>query len=766
MTISVSSLVWPHLPSPYLLPVFLVIAWLTTRYSKNALFFCKLNVSAMICITSTLFAIVWMASVGHWRVNWQLSEQDIRQIKQVTGSIETIVSDLENTKFNLVISSINGKTSYTQPRVRLNWKLPAWPLKQGQRVNLSVKLKPVHGLANDGGFNYQKWLISNNIVATGYVLNDSAELQENNVTVRQRLIDKFKSIELRHSSWIAAMTFGDRSGLTQQNWQMMQTTGVAHLVAISGLHLGVVASLCYFIFTQLLRLFGRIVTLPQRVNYQYISLLITLIATFFYAYIAGFSLPTLRAWIMLTLWALMLFSKRYITFKWFIILNMFIFILIQPMSLLSASFWLSFGAIAFIAVVSWLWPVNVADIQSHRVLNRSIQVSKSIIRLQLMLSLLMLPVVAVYFSMVSVSSPIVNVIAVPVVTLIIVPLCLLGCFSLLFSQNWAAWFFSWVDRLLDFCLIGLHYFQQLSWSRFELPGMPIIVWFSVFIATIAVFVPLNRRIKLTAIIGLLPFLSYFLPSQSTSWKLHVLDVGQGLSVLVEQDGRALLYDTGAAFPSRFNMSEAVILPLLKHENINQLDWMVISHFDNDHAGGLPQLLSGINVGAFLSNQDMCHNQLVIKWEKLTIRGLWPEIDHRGKGNDFSCVLQISDGIQSVILPGDISKYVEKRLVTELGNKLNTDILVAAHHGSDTSSLDSFIQATSPQYAIFSQGYLNRWDFPKQQVVNRFVNQKVELMSTAQSGQITFTFSRNGKPIKVSRFRQDPMQSWFSRYLWP
>ncbi|MBU2878289.1 MULTISPECIES: DNA internalization-related competence protein ComEC/Rec2 [Aliiglaciecola] len=759
VTIAVSSILWTHLPSSYLLPVLLLIAWLFTR---NPL---VMPFSSALFISGALFAIVWMASVGHWRVNWQLPEQDIRQIRQVTGSIETIVSAKQSARFNLIVASINGQTHYRKSRIRLTWKSPTWPLKQGQVVALKIKLKPIHGLANEGSFVYQKWLLSQNIVATGYVLNKEAHLINDTSTLRQQLIDKFERLNLQHSGWIAAITFGDRSGLEADDWQMIQATGVAHLVAISGLHLGVVAWLCYLLFNLVLRLLCFYSSLSQRINYHHISLLTTLICTFFYAYLAGFSLPTLRAWIMLSVWAVLLITARFITFKWFILGNIFIFILIAPMSLLSASFWLSFGAIAFIGLVTWLWPAIPQDTSAQTLSSKIKQKCKVVLRLQLMLCFLMMPIVAVYFSMISVSSPIVNLLAVPLVTLCIVPMCLIGCLLLLCCEYLAAFVFSWIDWMLDNSLDGLAFFAQMSWSRIELPGIPILVWACVFLVLLAVCMPIKSRFKVLSFIGIIPLISYFLPANTDTWKVHILDVGQGLSVLIEQDQKALLYDTGAAYPSGFNMAQAVVLPVLKSQNITSLDWVIVSHFDNDHAGSLAQLFAGVKVTGFISNQDVCDSNLFVKWHDLTITGLWPLAGSKGIGNDHSCVVLVSDGHQSILLPGDISKQVEHKLMNKYQSLLNVDILVAAHHGSDTSSVMPFIRATAPQYAIFSQGYLNRWDFPKQQVVNRYVEQDIHLISTAESGQISFELSLRGEPIKVIGFRDKGLQSWFNRYLW-
>ncbi|GAA0852736.1 DNA internalization-related competence protein ComEC/Rec2 [Aliiglaciecola litoralis] len=642
--------------------------------------------------------------------------------------------------------------------------------KQGMSATFTVKLKPIHGLANQGGFRYQQWLISQRIVATGYVKSASLTTAHPVVSQRQIWLSHLYSLPLKHNAWIAALTFGDKSHFSTQQWNLIQTNGIAHLVAISGLHLGVVALLTLLIGRCLLWLVSRTMALSQAYNYRSLMLAMVVGVTWYYAYLAGFSLPTVRAWLMLLLLSVLILLQRVVNPAHFVLLSLGGFLLVQPMSVLSLSFWLSFGAITAIGFILWRWPSH-----NHNALSKQTQISaivtpvliavKAMCILQLMLSLLMLPLVASQFAFISFHSPIVNLIAIPIVTFCLVPLCLLAALIMLIDRSAAGVVFEWIDWLLESCLNALPDSQNSALASVQLPGIPVIVWAWSLAAIVLWCMPISLRKKLCSSLLVLPLLSYALVSQNSKWQLHVLDVGQGSAYVLETQGKAIVYDVGNRFPSGFNMADAVLLPFLQHQGLEHIDWLIISHFDSDHAGSLANVLQGIKVIHFASNQDICRRGWQLNWQALHIEALWPPAESEGRGNDNSCVLRISDGQHAVLLTGDISGDVEKRLVKTDRKLLKADVLIAAHHGSNTSSSQDFIDAVKPQFAVFSQGFLNRWDFPRQPVVTRFVMSDVTLYSTASSGQISFVFDPERKQIETDRFRQNMLPTWYNRYLW-
>lgn len=752
VTIAVSSLVWPDLPSFILLLGLFILACGLTFTPKG------------IFLSGGLFGAIWIASLGHWQLNWQLPRDEISQINQISGTVESIIRDSSQIRFNFLIEGVNNDAHHRGSKVRLSWQRPNLTVKQGNRLTLNVKLKPPHGLANEGGFNYQQWLISENIVATGYVKHSvKNQVESATTTHRQILVDRLSALSLNNEGWIAALSVGDRSLFAKQDWKLIQSTGTAHLVAISGLHLGIVAFWSYLLASVLLKVILQILALKQGVDYRRILLLMVLICTFCYASIAGFSLPTVRAWLMLAFISLLLFSRNHWSTAHISIYCLFLAILLNPLSILSISFWLSFLAIFLIWLVMWRWPiVTIKEDESSVILvwKRNALVA---LRLQTMLGVLMIPTVAWQFSMVSLSSTLVNLLAVPVVTFVLVPLCLLGSLLLTFDIALAKPLFSFIDLIITYCIDFLEWIDASNLSSFQLPEIPFLAWGFASTAGLLMLLPGLSFKKLLIPFLFLPVLSYFLPINEKNWKINVLDVGQGLSVVVMRNHKVLIYDVGGAFPSGFNMAEAVVLPFLNKHGVKNIDTLIISHFDNDHAGSLPQLKAAIDIEHIITTKDKCHQSLDVKWYNLQIQSLWPPSADSQSDNDTSCVIRISDGNWTILLPGDISRAVESKLAVQQKSLIAADILIAPHHGSNTSSSNKFLWAVDAAHVVFSVGYLNRWQFPKQDVVNRYVaGTSSTLYSTAETGQITFTLSES--QIKVETYRQELFPVWYNRFL--
>ncbi|GAB3015252.1 DNA internalization-related competence protein ComEC/Rec2 [Bowmanella dokdonensis] len=690
-----------------------------------------------------------MASVGHWQIAWQLPADKIRQEVTLSGRIESLTQTGPRQRFNLQLDSLDGQpVGWHSPQIRLSWQSPPWPLKQGQRVILRARLKPPHGTVNQGGFNYQRWLLSSGIRATGYVIGkQDNQLLDDSVSLRQRWLDRLAALELEQGAWLAALTLGYRGWLQPADWLLVQRTGIAHLIAISGLHLGIVSGLGYSLLAWVLaRGLGRG---RQSLNLHKLALSAALLLALAYAALAGFSLPTARAWLMLSLVIILLWTHRHWRPRRLFLYAMAAFILLFPLSLLSLSFWLSFAAILIIWLVFWRWPVVRTDFSFATA-------GLSMLRIQLALSLLMLPLVAWQFNLVSFAAPLVNLLAVPVVTLLLVPLCLLALLTLVLVPPLGGWLFGLADSLVALGLSALRWADGLAWAAVNIAAIPLAVWICFALALVVLFLP---RLPFSRLHGLwlcLPFLTWTLPGRDPAWHVEVLDVGQGLSVLVHRHGQALVYDTGPAYPSGYNAVEGQLLPLLGSLGIRRLDWLFISHQDNDHAGGQSQLLQALPVQQLMAG-ERCQAPWTGLWQGLTLTLLWPPAGFAGNENDRSCILHVSDGRHSLLLPGDIGASVEHLLPA---GSLKADILLAPHHGSNTSSSGPFIQAVSAAHVVFSQGYLNRWGFPGPEVVARYRRAGARLYQTAEEGQISFRIA-DGR-IEVRTFRGDVAPYWYMR----
>ena len=736
------SLLWTQLPSVYLTIGLAVLSILLLKKVPN--------------IACILIGIVWMASVGHWTCSLQLKSEDFSQGLWVTGQIEGLNHKDSDVRFNLSATSLGEMNTSIPRKLRLSWRTPPWTLKDGQTIHVLVKTKPIHGLANEGGFLYQKWLFSEGIIASGYVRTHADNrLIANVVSQRQQVFDRIMQIADVEHKWLVALAIGYRGLLTSDDWQLVQTTGVAHLIAISGLHVGLVAGFSYFVIAWLLAAGVSRFPALHIFNLHAVGLVLAFLVCVWYSHLAGFALPTVRALIMLGAFTALFISNKSLAPITVLLGGICLFIVLFPLSLFGSSFWLSFSAVMIIWLVLWRWPpLNTGFSVYFGVM--------SLVRIQLALTLLMLPIIAWQFSYISVVSPFANLIAIPVVTFVLIPACLLGVALLPIAPSLAAEVFRACDWIIEWGITGLMQLSELSWAYFTLHSFPIWVWGMAMLGLIWLGLPKCILDKRYSLIVFLPLLTYgFRLEQPTIWRLTVLDVGQGLSVLIQANNKLMVYDVGASYPSGFNMADSVILPYLRAKGIGQIDYVLLSHGDNDHAGSLAQLKAGTEVQHVISNQDLCRAGWAVNWQGLSLKALWPDNPAKYNDNNGSCVIALSDGVNRVLLTGDIHQEVERQLVALYGKALEADVLIAPHHGSNTSSSAALINAVTPNYVVFSQGFRNRWGFPKPKVIERYQTySKAHLLATSETGQVSFVFDRGGKvPVGMETFRQDLYPYW-------
>lgn len=746
---AISSLIWTNLPSIFSIILLLIATFL---FAKR-----------FIHLAYLFIGIIWMASVGHWQYSLQLSSEHTSKPIIVLGEITTLIHRPQEVRFNLKITQINTNKLTLSRVIRVSWRQPSWLAQQGQTVKLEVKLKPPHGLANEAGFNYQQWLFSKGIVATGYVkVSSENELLHNVTSNRQALLNKLLNLELDNISWITALTVGYRGLLKPEDWLLVQQSGIAHLIAISGLHLAMVASASYFLFAWLTAGIVSRVHRLHHLNLHIVAMALTILTTFWYSSLAGFGLPTLRAWVMLSIATLLFVNNRNLKVSRQLLIGFSVFLILFPLSIYGLSFWLSFTAVTIICFVFWRWPITKAGFSITTAFS-------SMLRVQLCLTFLMLPIVAWQFSYVSIVSPVINLIAVPLVTLCLLPLCLLATLMLWIYPDLAILLFGWVDYLIGLSLGTLNHVLVFPWASIGLTAMPFVVWTMMFFALVMLILPNFGVAKKCILLLFIPFFSFLLQSRDANWKLDILDVGQGTSVLITKNHKAIIYDVGASYPSGFNMADSVLLPILKSKGIKKVDIVIVSHGDNDHAGSLPFLLKGIVVTKLMTTADLCREGSQFHWQGLNIEVFWPDDPIKYDDNNSSCVVKISDETHSVLLPGDIDKTIEGVLVEKYAENLKADILLAPHHGSNTSSSIAFIEAVNPRFVVFSQGFMNRWQFPRKEVIERyqivFLQEQIPLQgiyTTSQTGQVSFSlpFDSVG-PIQVKTHRQDIYPYWYA-----
>ncbi len=645
----------------------------------------------------------------------------------------------------------------------------------GERWRLTVKLKRPHGTANPHGFDFEVWALERNIRAVGSIKH-ADELVQNFVfrpkylveAAREKIHTRMQQVlgDKPYAGVLEALAIGDESGILQQDWQVFLRTGVNHLMSISGLHITMLAGLAYGLVAAIWRRSESLVLcLPTRKAAVVAGAIIALL----YALVAGFSVPSQRTLYMLAVMAWAVWSGRQIALTRVLAYTLFIVVLLDPWSVLAAGFWLSFGAVAIMG-----FALGARLARPHWL--------SEAVHTQWAVTLGLIPLLLVLFQQVSIISPLANAIAIPLVSLVVVPLTLLGAMLPVDSAlHLAHWVMAWCMKLL----IWMASFPLSTWQQHAPPSWTLPV---AILGVMWTLMPRGFPLRYLGLFGLLPML-LIVPKRPAQGEMHVavLDVGQGLAVVVQTQHHDLLYDTGPKYSSQSDSGSRIIVPYLRGEGIRQLDGLVVSHNDADHSGGMVSVLSQVPVkwlasslpddAPELTQQKHLHcfagqNWL---WDGVHFEVLHPSLESYEntaiKDNNRSCVLRISNAYGSVLLAGDIEKQAEAELLENASDSLASDILVVPHHGSKTSSTLDFIAAVNPQVAIFTMGYRNRFGHPKADVVNRYQQAQSRLYRSDQDGAILIDFtakntSTNPKiqhhyAMQISPWRRTSPHYWYA-----
>jgi competence protein ComEC len=533
------------------------------------------------------------------------------------------------------------------------------------------------------------------------------------------------------SGLLQALTLGLRADIDPQDWDTLIATGTNHLLAISGLHIGLAAGFGYWLVLRLWRLSAKLCTwFPA----QRAAALLSLFPALTYAALAGFSVPTQRALIMLSVIAIAVAWSRSVAKTTVLAIALLAVLVFDSLAILSPGFWLSFTAVAVIFFGLW------GNLRSSGKIRQLLWV-------QLWLSLALLPLTFWFFGQGSLVSPLANLLAVPFVGLLIVPLALLGIVTLYLYVPVGAALLSLANTGLDGLLTVLSYFASRDGTFIYQSISSAWILSLLLLAAGVLLLPKGLPGRWLAIFWLLPALLIKTPvPEYGGFRVSFLDVGQGLSVVVQTQKHSLVYDTGAQFSPSFGAVESVILPFLRQQGIKRIDTLILSHSDSDHAGGAVQLLDSIPIEktltsfALTSPHQLCRAGQRWEWEGVSFHILHPTVPVSEEDNDQSCVLSIESRQGRVLLTGDISWRSEQALITRSKTQLASTILQVPHHGSLTSSSEAFIRSVMPKYAVFNVGYRNRFGFPKPKVEQRYQQVGATLLRTDREGVVIFDFS--------------------------
>jgi competence protein ComEC len=570
---------------------------------------------------------------------------------------------------------------------------------------------------------------------------------------------------------IVALAVGDQRAVPEAQWTVFNRTGVSHLVSISGLHVTVFAAfaggLAYALARRSARLTGRI---PARK----VAAAFGVVAAGTYVLLAGAEVPAVRTFTMLAIAACGLWWGRPGTAGLVWLWALAGVLLWDPWATLTPGFWLSFGAVGLLLYASAGRLRATPSAGSGARLRDAIREGA---HAQWVVTLGLAPLTLALFQQASLISPVANAVAIPVVTLVVVPLALLGIMApvdLLFQAAHAV--LAWLMRFLE----TLAALPDATWQQHA--PLPWTVAAGI-VGALWLVAPRGFPGRAWGFLWLLPlFVVRPAPPPHGAFRMTVLDVGQGLSVVVETHRYTLVYDAGPRYTETADAGGRIVAPFLRAAGLRRADGLVVSHQDLDHSGGVLSLMQAAPVGWFASSLPAAH-PIVVRvqarakpgsavmaciagqrwtWDDVIFTVLHPTRaeydDPLARTNDRSCVVRIDAAHGSALLTGDLEAKSEAKLLKDDPAALRADVLVVPHHGSRTSSTPAFIRAVAPAIAVFACGYRNRFGHPRPDIVARYAAQSVRMLRTDMEGAVTLTFAP-GTPLQPVSARDLRRRYW-------
>ncbi|WP_226503361.1 DNA internalization-related competence protein ComEC/Rec2 [Pseudomonas sp. MWU16-30317] len=666
----------------------------------------------------TLLGFAWACTSAQWALDDRLSPALDGRTLWVEGRVTGLPSS-QNGTVRFQLEQLQSRRDVLPARLRVSW-YNGPPVMSGERWRLAIKLKRPRGLINPGGNDFEAWLLARRIGALGSVKDGERLAPATGAwrdTVRQRLLAA--DAQGREGS-LTALVLGDDSAVPRSDWQILQDTGTVHLMVISGQHVGLLAGLVY----GLISLMARLGLWPQRLPWLPCACLLAFMAALSYGLLAGFQVPVRRACIMIGMVLLWRWRFRHLGLGLPLLVAVNGVLLVEPLASLQSGFWLSFTAVTILMLVfsgrlgGWPW-------------------WQTWTRAQWLIAVGLLPALVILGLPVSLSGPLANLLAVPWISLLVLPLALLG--TVLLPAPALAQPVLWLAGGL---LEGL--FQWLAWMAQWLPAwQPLLVsgwhWALVCFGALMVLLPSGVPLRPMGVplllLALWPPPERIAHGRAQVWQL---DVGQGLAVLVRTRGHTLLYDTGPRL-GEMDAGERVVLPTLRKLGVERLDKLLISHAHLDHSGGAASLRRSLPVGEVIAGEadktpgaQACTSGRQWQWDGVSF-SLWRWPGAR-ESNPSSCVLLVEANGERLLLSGDIDAAAERELV-RTRPQLQAHWLQAPHHGSRTSSSMAFLQALQLRGVLIPRGYDNSFGHPHREVMARYAALGLEVHDTALHGAI-------------------------------
>lgn len=734
-----------------------------------------------------LLGFCWAAYLAHLTLAPSLSKEDEGRDLTLVGVVDSLPYTFDQgVRFHFKVERSYGASSPVPPRVALAWytgfrdsAAPVGDVQPGERWRLTVRLQRPHGNANPHGFDYEAWLLEQGIRATGYVRpagvrnqrTDSfvpgvkAVVERSRATLRARIRAALPGKE--YAGVIVALVVGDQRAIDQSDWKVFNRTGISHLVSISGLHITMVAGLFAWVASSLWRRsFFTAAQLPLIIPAQKVAALAGAAVGLLYVLLAGFGIPAQRTLYMLTVVAAALWSGRITNVSHVLCAALGVVVLFDPWAVLAPGFWLSFGAVAVILYAT-----------SGRIRPRETRIAGALrvgAHTQYVVTIGLVPLTMLLFSQVSLVSPFANALAIPLVSFIVTPLSLAGT---LLPAPLSNILLGAAHLVMEMLAVLLRWMGDLRFAVWTAPVPDPWMFAFALAGTVWMLAPRGWPVRWIGVAGWMPLLAN-LPAHPIEGEMHVtaFDVGQGTALLIETRNHRLLYDTGPLYSTESNGGNRVILPYLRVRGIERLDGVIVSHSDVDHAGGALTILDSVKTGWVATS--LWYDHPVVKaspthrrcvagqswhWDGIRFEMLHPSSESYNdvglKANARSCTLRITSGKHSILLAGDIEAAQEAQLLSRQADGLRSDVLLAPHHGSGTSSTQAFLKGVGPGAALFQVGYRNRYRHPKAEVIERYAKMGVQRLRTDESGAVTFRF---GARLEMTEYRREHARYWHPR----
>jgi competence protein ComEC len=719
---------------------------------------------------------------AHERLAVALSSQDEGRDVALVGIVAGLPAAMERgVRFEFLVEAVETPAVSVPPRIALAWYSPSAEVAPGQRWAFTARLRRPHGTFNPGGFDLEAWLFERNLRAGGYVRETpaperlatmvwsiAAAIDRARAELRSRLLARLGG--QRFGGVLIALVLGDQRAIAEEDWLLFNRSGISHLVSISGLHITMISGLVAIMAGALWRRSPRTLALAPA---QAAAAAAAVVAALVYCLLAGWGVPAQRTFFMLLTVAAAMWLRIGARLPTTLALAAVVVCLLDPWAVIAPGFWLSFGAVAAIFLTVSGRPGAVEPGWKSRLREAG--------RVQLAVTLALLPLTAALFQQISVVSIVANTVAIPMVSLVVTPLALLAGLAVVLPEPLASLAVPCL-ALAHWLLAVLHQFLTVltlpAWTSLPLPAPP---WWTVALALAGVLwllAPPGWPLRWAGALWLAPMLVWpaTRPLDGELW-VTALDVGQGSAILVESKQHAMLYDSGPRFSSTADAGGRIVLPYLRWRGIGAIDLLVVSHLDSDHSGGAASILRAIPVALALSSIDgahpavrgaaavrRCESGQRIDLGAMRIDVLRPPASDydrpRLPSNAASCVLRVSFGRHRLLLTGDLPAREEAELAMR-----EPDLAVAwlsvPHHGSRGSSSDVLIDAAQPRWASVQAGYRNRFGHPDPEVTARYLARGVRVVRSDESGAAQWRFGRDGA-VELHRWRATAHRYWHDR----